>query len=80
MANGERKIKWRERGKTRSGMFLGEKIAARGRGQRAKQSKGWRIKGEREKESNIVIVCWRLNKQAGHGEQKHSCVSEGVTS
>lgn len=53
MANGERKIKWRERGKTRSGMFLGEKIAARGRGQRAKQSKGWRIK-EREKRRAIL--------------------------
>lgn len=60
-------------------VFGGENCSKRKRSE-GKAKQGMEKKGEREKESNIVIVCWRSNKQAGHGEQKHSCVSEGVTS
>ena len=34
-----------------------------------KKSRGWRKRKREKKESDIVIVCWRINKQAGHVEQ-----------
>lgn len=37
---------------------------------RGKAKQGMENKKKREKESNTVILCWRLNKQAGHVEQK----------
>lgn len=51
-------------------MFIkGEnKTRQEGEVKKGKAKQGMENKEKREKESNTVILCWRLNKQAGHEE------------